>query len=123
MVFGTVGLGHENIDVLTNDIGSEVTEDAFGRGIYTLDDTALVNGDNSIDSVVDNRAQTLLAFAQRRLRVPHVCDVVNCQDNQALLAPVELPATDQNRAPADRSKRVFDFEIVEEMVPGKNILD
>ena len=48
-MLGPVGLGHEHLDVLADQLRGAVAEQAFGCGIDALDQTAIIDRDDGGD--------------------------------------------------------------------------
>src|SRR5262249_17663342 len=61
------GFRHQRGDLLANDLGWGTTKDVFGGRIDKDDFTRLVNRDDCVGGRFSQRAETLFAFAQRKL--------------------------------------------------------
>jgi hypothetical protein len=67
-VLRLVGLRHEHLDVLADQLGRGVTEQALGCGVYALDEPGIIDGDDGGDSRFKDAPQFCgLCFRRSRL--------------------------------------------------------
>ena len=59
-MFAVIRLGHQGFHVLSNHLGRRVAKNAFRRRIEGFNDPFGVNGDDSFDDGIQNRAEPSL---------------------------------------------------------------
>ena len=59
VVFAVVGFGHQHLDVLADHFRGRKAEDALGRWVEGHNRAAVVDGDDAVKDVVDDRAHPL----------------------------------------------------------------
>ena len=64
VVLVPVGLGHEHLDVLADDLGGRVAEEPLGRRVHRLDLAVRVDGEDRVDGRVEDGAGAGLAVFQ-----------------------------------------------------------
>src|SRR5947207_2418649 len=67
VMLAPIWIWHKRADIAPNKFLRLIAEDFLRGSIYRFDHTALINGDDSLHSCVQDRAQALFAITQRRL--------------------------------------------------------
>ena len=57
IVLTAVRLGHEHLDVLADELGSVITEQALGGGVDVFDQSSIVNGDDGRNGQLQDAAE------------------------------------------------------------------
>ena len=79
-----IGRRHQHVDVLADDFGFAVAEEAFRGMAEGLNDPALVNHDNPVGDRVQDRAQPRLAFTKCELGCLALAQVADEPDENCL---------------------------------------
>src|SRR5262249_58842753 len=59
IVLTVIGLRHQPLDILPDDLAGRVTKDSRRGGVPRLDGAVLVDGDDAVDDVIDDRVNAL----------------------------------------------------------------
>ncbi len=85
-----VGFGHEQLDVLADDLGGRVTEQALRRRIHRLDQAVVIDGDDRVHGGLQDGAGACLAFFELADGLAEVGDVAGNPGEHAAVAQVQL---------------------------------
>lgn len=75
VVLGAVRLGHENLDVLADELRCRPAEYPFGRGIDGVDGPGFVDRENGVQNALEGRVELPLLLVQGRLGILLLRDV------------------------------------------------
>ena len=85
-----VGLGHQDLDVLTTNVICGITENALRSRIERLDNALLIDGDDSVHNIFQDTADLFLAFLKVLISLLQLPDhLIEGHRNRANLIPSE----------------------------------
>src|SRR5262249_32073548 len=91
VVLAAVGVRHQHPDVLADDLAGRVAEQPLHRRVDGFDHAPLVNSDDAVDDVVQDRADAGLTLPQRLFRLLAGGDFLAREDDAADLAAGRVP--------------------------------